>query len=96
MDEHNEYVRQVTPPAQFHMMELSEGWNPLCKMLNVPIPDTPFPRANDAEAVEGLNKDILKEAGSRWAGIFAVAGSLGYGALWLWRSGLLGSTLGRR
>src|SRR5690606_33763530 len=90
MDEHNEYVREVTPPARFHMMDLSQGWEPLCKMLNVPIPDEPFPRVNDAEAVEGLNKEILKEAGSRWAGIFAVTGALGYGAFWLLgRSGVL-------
>ncbi|KFH47480.1 hypothetical protein ACRE_015940 [Hapsidospora chrysogenum ATCC 11550] len=96
MDEHNEYVREVTPPAKFHMMDLSQGWEPLCKMLNVPIPDEPFPRVNDAEAVEGLNKEILKEAGSRWAGIFAVTGALGYGAFWhLGKSGVL-ATLGRR
>ena len=62
MDEHNAYVKSVTPPERFHMMELSEGWAPLCKILNKPVPDEPFPRANDAEAVEGVNADILKEA----------------------------------
>ncbi|KAG9252562.1 uncharacterized protein F5Z01DRAFT_676037 [Emericellopsis atlantica] len=90
MDEHNAYVKSVTPPDKFHMMELSEGWAPLCAMLHKPIPDEPFPRANDAEAVEGVNKDILKEAGGRWGVILAVTGALGYGALWVWRSGLLG------
>lgn len=83
MDEHNEYVKEVTPPAKFHMMDLSEGWTPLCKALNVPVPDVPFPRMNDAEAVDGLAGQILKEAGSRWAGIFAVTGAVGYGAWWL-------------
>jgi hypothetical protein len=33
MDEHNEYVREVTPPEKFSMMELSEGWGLLCKIL---------------------------------------------------------------
>jgi hypothetical protein len=89
MEEHNDYVKEVTPPVKFHMMELREGWAPLCKILGVPIPDEPFPRANDANAVEGLAGRIFLEAGSRWAGIFAVTGALGYGALRLWRSGIL-------
>jgi hypothetical protein len=86
MDEHNEYARKVTPPEKFHMMELSEGWAPLCKILGTSIPDEPFPRANDAEAVEGLAGQILLEAGSRWVGISAVVGVVGYGAWRLWQS----------
>jgi len=82
MDEHNDYVRQVTPPAKFHMMELRDGWRPLCEMLNLDVPDEPFPRANDAEAVEGLAGQILVEAGSRWGIILAIVGLVGY-AGWL-------------
>jgi Sulfotransferase domain len=29
--------------------EVTEGWEPLCRFLDVPAPDTPFPRLNDAE-----------------------------------------------
>ncbi|CAM1503152.1 Fc.00g079280.m01.CDS01 [Cosmosporella sp. VM-42] len=83
MGEHNEYVKEVTPPNKFHMMNLSEGWAPLCNVLGVTIPDEPFPRANDAEAVEGLAGQIFVQAGSRWAGILAGLGALGYGAWWL-------------
>ncbi|PGH36047.1 hypothetical protein GX50_01059 [[Emmonsia] crescens] len=71
MDEHNEYVKELTPPSKFYMVELNEGWASLCRILKTPIPDELFPRANDAEAVEGLAGQILVEAGSRWAGIFA-------------------------
>ncbi|KAF4997389.1 hypothetical protein FDECE_12097 [Fusarium decemcellulare] len=62
MDEHNAYVEEVTPPAKLHMMDLSEGWAPLCKALDKPIPNDPFPRANDAEAVEGVAGQIFIEA----------------------------------
>jgi hypothetical protein len=86
MDEHNEYVKEVTPPAKFHMMELSEGWAPLCKILGKPTPDEPFPRANDAAAIEGLAGQIFIEAGSRWAGIFAITGVLAYSAWWVWKA----------
>jgi hypothetical protein len=89
MEEHNEYVKEVTPSERFHMMDLSEGWAPLCKILGTRIPDEPFPRANDAEAVEGLAGQIFVEAGSRWSGIFAVTGAVGYGTWWLWKSGIL-------
>lgn len=83
MDEHNAYAKQVTPPHKFHMMEVSEGWEPLCKILRVKTPETPFPRANDAEAVDGLASQILLEAGSRWAAIVATLGVVGY---CIWRS----------
>jgi hypothetical protein len=83
MDEHNEDVKNATSPEKFHMMDLSEGWAPLCSMLGTAIPNEPFPRANDAEAVEGLAAQIFMEAGSRWIVILLVAGALVYSAWWL-------------
>ncbi|KAF2256708.1 hypothetical protein BU26DRAFT_473168 [Trematosphaeria pertusa] len=83
MEEHNEYVKAVTPPEKFHMMELKEGWAPLCKILGTPVPDEPFPRLNDADAVKGTVSQIFIQAGTIWASILAVAGALGYGAWWL-------------
>ena len=91
MDEHNAHVKSVTPASKFHSMEISEGWAPLCKILDVPIPDEPFPRANDAEAVDGLALQVFKEAGLIWGGIFAVTGVVGYGALWAWKRGIFDS-----
>lgn len=82
MDEHNESVEAATPANKFHMMELSEGWAPLCKILNVKVPNEPFPRANDAEAVEGVASQIMFEAVWRWVVILSTVGLTGYG---LWR-----------
>ena len=31
------------------MFDVKQGWEPLCKFLNVPIPDEPFPHENDRE-----------------------------------------------
>jgi hypothetical protein len=28
---------------------VAEGWEPLCKFLNKPIPDEPFPHLNDTQ-----------------------------------------------
>ena len=30
------------------MWSVTEGWEPLCEFLEVPVPDMPFPRVNDS------------------------------------------------
>jgi hypothetical protein len=35
----------------------------------VPVADVPFPRGNDAEAIEELSKKVLKNAVLKWAQI---------------------------
>ena len=44
---HNEEVREHVPPEQLLVFEVKEGWEKLCKFLDVPVPETPFPRLND-------------------------------------------------
>ena len=34
------------------VFQVDQGWAPLCKFLNVPIPDVPFPRTNDTASVK--------------------------------------------
>jgi hypothetical protein len=85
MDEHNARIERITPAARFHTMELSEGWAPLCKALGKPIPDEPFPRVNDAEAVGNLAGQILQEVGLIWALIILTAGLVGWGGYYFLR-----------
>ena len=33
------------------IFEVKQGWDPLCKFLNVEVPKTPFPRSNDGAAL---------------------------------------------
>ncbi|HEV3229749.1 MAG TPA: sulfotransferase [Solirubrobacteraceae bacterium] len=47
---HNEKVRRTVPPERLLVHEISDGWEPLCEFLDVPVPDTPFPRLNDTDA----------------------------------------------
>jgi hypothetical protein len=44
-----EEVRAAIPPARLLVFEVSEGWEPLCGFLGVPVPVVPFPRVNSAE-----------------------------------------------
>ena len=40
-------VVEVVPPEQLLVFDVAEGWEPLCRFLDVPVPDRPFPRVND-------------------------------------------------
>ncbi|TPX44904.1 hypothetical protein SeLEV6574_g04191 [Synchytrium endobioticum] len=44
----NEHVKKVVPKDRLLVLDVREGWRPLCAFLNVPIPDHPFPHVNDA------------------------------------------------
>jgi hypothetical protein len=46
---HNAHVRDISPKDKFLEFNVKEGWGPLCDFLEVPVPDTPFPRVNDTK-----------------------------------------------
>ncbi|KAH9996999.1 hypothetical protein F4779DRAFT_622991 [Xylariaceae sp. FL0662B] len=69
---HDDYIRRVVPKDKLLVMELKEGWAPLCKFLNKPIPTCPFPRSNESKAVEELAKQISGKAMMTWLMILAL------------------------
>ncbi len=46
---HNEHIRAIAPKGKFLEYNVKQGWGPLCKFLELPVPDRPFPRVNDAQ-----------------------------------------------
>jgi hypothetical protein len=46
---HDEEVRRTIPKDRLLVYQASEGWEPLCRFLGVPIPDAPFPSVNSRE-----------------------------------------------
>ena len=42
----NHETLNFLPKDRSLVYEVKQGWEPLCKFLNVPIPSTPFPRSN--------------------------------------------------
>mmetsp|Transcript_116135 Transcript_116135/g.237531 ORF Transcript_116135/g.237531 Transcript_116135/m.237531 type:complete len:263 (+) Transcript_116135:83-871(+) len=40
---HNANVMRMIPPEKLLVFNLTDGWEPLCKFLDVPIPSQPFP-----------------------------------------------------
>lgn len=46
---HNAEVERAIPKDRLLVYEVSQGWEPLCGFLDIPVPDAPFPRANSRE-----------------------------------------------
>jgi hypothetical protein len=43
-------VKAALPAEKLLVFDVKEGWEPLCRFLDVPVPDKPFPRLNDTDA----------------------------------------------
>jgi hypothetical protein len=55
-ERHNREVQERVPAEELLVMDVREGWAPLCRFLGVPVPDGPFPRLNDRQ--EFLNRNL--------------------------------------
>jgi len=53
-ERHNQEVRDAIDPARLLVFDVREGWAPLCRFLEVPIPDEPFPRLNDTATTQAM------------------------------------------
>jgi hypothetical protein len=49
MERFNEEVQQTVPADRLLVWSVSDGWEPLCEFLELPVPDTPFPHLNDSK-----------------------------------------------
>jgi hypothetical protein len=45
-ERHNEAVREAIPAQRLLEWTPTDGWEPLCERLDVPVPDEPFPLTN--------------------------------------------------
>lgn len=85
--DHNNYVRKVVPPEMLLEFHPADGWGPLCRFLDVPEPETPFPMANDSAKFQdsgsglwiGCVKRSIVKAGMGITGMVAVF----YAASWV-------------
>ena len=69
-ERHIEHLKRVVPKDRLFFYDVRDGWGPLCAILGVPVPkDTPFPRLNDAQAMENFMKASMKRGLMAWAGI---------------------------
>ena len=48
-ERHNAAVQAALSPQQLLVLNVMEGWEPLCRFLDCPVPDQPFPNTNSSE-----------------------------------------------
>ena len=56
----NQLVKYIVPENQLLVFHVKQGWNPLCKFLDCPVPKEPFPKSN---ALGGKDRCSFYERG---------------------------------
>jgi hypothetical protein len=59
-ERHNAAVRARVPAERLLVFDVREGWEPLCRFLDVPVPDQPFPRVNDRDEFKQHAAKVVK------------------------------------
>src|SRR5579862_763430 len=49
MERFNAEVQATIPADRLLVWSVSDGWEPLCEFLDLPVPETPFPHLNDSK-----------------------------------------------
>ena len=58
---HIEAVKQNIPAERLLVYEVKEGWEPLCKFLDKPTPNTPFPNTNKGENFHDWARSVVRD-----------------------------------
>lgn len=57
-DKHNNNVRCTVPNGNLLEFDLGQGWEPLCKFLNMPIPEGEYPHLNSSNDMMQLEYSL--------------------------------------
>ncbi|KAK8034877.1 hypothetical protein PG993_009872 [Apiospora rasikravindrae] len=69
---HEDHIRQVVPPEKLFWYNVSEGWEPLCKILGVPVPDQPFPHNNNKSDARKVYREHIVAGLLSWVFMLAI------------------------
>jgi hypothetical protein len=61
-ERHNDAVRREVPPERLVEWQPGDGWEPLCRALDVDVPDEPFPHVNSTEEFVGRRREREEQA----------------------------------
>lgn len=76
-DAHYAHLQETVPRDRLVFYSVKDGWEPLCKVLGVEVPDVPFPRLNDAKDLGALFERLAVQGILRWGlALMIAAGSL--------------------
>ena len=76
--EWQEQVKKEIPPERLLVFEVKDGWEPLCQFLGIPVPQEPFPNANDTAEMQQSIRGMKRTCYLCWGLGIAAAGVAGY------------------
>jgi hypothetical protein len=62
---HTEAVKAAIAPERLLIYEAGQGWAPLCRFLDLPEPEAPYPSENSTAEFIGRHAQITAQAASR-------------------------------
>ncbi|MDF0603447.1 sulfotransferase family protein [Psychromarinibacter sp. C21-152] len=77
-DAHVAEVIETVPPERLLVFRVTDGWEPLCRFLDEPMPNEPFPCINDRREFCWVNRAVAAGAYA----LLAACGLLAAGAVW--------------
>ncbi|CAG9940507.1 unnamed protein product [Clonostachys rosea f. rosea IK726] len=79
---HVNWLKQNVPAHRLVMFDVKDGWEPLCRALELPVPEgVEFPRINDSKAIEEFSKQQVLRGLKRWCLILSTLGAVGLALL---------------
>jgi Sulfotransferase domain len=61
-ERHNAEVQSALPASRLLVYNVSQGWEPLCRFMGVPVPEIPFPRANSRDEIRARMAAVAGQA----------------------------------
>jgi len=79
-----EKVKEAIPADRLLVFSVKDGWEPLCKFLDLPVPEEPFPHVNDKNVIKQMTKGAKTQAWSLVLGVPVLLGLSSYIAKNFW------------
>ncbi|KAK3627906.1 hypothetical protein LTR22_022571 [Elasticomyces elasticus] len=77
-DGHNAEIIALISKEKLLIYDVRQGWEPLCRFLDVEVPDTPYPNLNDKEAMHVIFMGMMAYGAFMWLVYLGVAGAALY------------------
>ncbi|SPN99039.1 uncharacterized protein DNG_02078 [Cephalotrichum gorgonifer] len=79
LEAHEDHLRAVVPKEKLFWYEVKQGWEPLCKILDLPVPDQPFPHNNSKAEARNTYNQLLIAGFMAWGVVLTIL----WGMYWL-------------
>jgi hypothetical protein len=82
-NQHIEEVKAAVPADRLLIFTANQGWGPLCKFLDVAVPNGPFPNVNDRAEFQKIKANVSRGAHVILGAGAAIVAALIAGVAWL-------------